>query len=65
MDISVVIVSYNVSSFLDQVLTTLKDSTRELDYEVFDVRVQTMDDYNENNGYSDWSNILKVNVTKS
>jgi len=35
MDLSVVIVSYNVSSFLDQVLTTLKDSARDLDVEVF------------------------------
>ena len=35
MDISVVIVSYNVSSFLDQALTTLKDSAQGLDYEVY------------------------------
>ena len=35
MDLSVVIVSYNVSSFLDQALTTLKDSARGLDVEVF------------------------------
>ncbi len=35
MDLSVVIVSYNVSSFLDQALTTLKDSAQKLDVEVF------------------------------
>ncbi|HDY87022.1 MAG TPA: glycosyltransferase, partial [bacterium] len=35
MDISVVIVSYNVSSFLDQALITLKDSAQGLDYEVY------------------------------
>ena len=35
MDISVIIVNYNVSSFLDQALTTLRDAVRELDHEVF------------------------------
>ena len=44
MDLSVVIVSYNVSSFLDQALTTLKDSARELDYEVFVVDNASTDD---------------------
>ncbi len=44
MDISVVIVSYNVSSFLDQALTTLKDSAGGLEYEVFVVDNASSDD---------------------
>ncbi len=35
MDISVVIVSYNVASFLDQALITLKDAVQGLEYEVY------------------------------
>ena len=35
MDISVVIVSYNVSSFLDQSLVTLTEATQGLDVEVY------------------------------
>ena len=35
MDLSVIIVSYNVASFLDQALTTLKDSAQGLEYEVY------------------------------
>jgi O-antigen biosynthesis protein len=35
MELSVVIVSYNVSSFLDQTLLTLEESARGVNYEVF------------------------------
>jgi GT2 family glycosyltransferase len=44
MDLSVVIVSYNVSSFLDQTLATLDDSAREFEYEVFVVDNASPDD---------------------
>jgi len=43
MDLSVIIVSYNVSSFLDQALTTLKDSARGLEYEVYVVDNASID----------------------
>lgn len=44
MDLSIVIVSYNVSSFLDQALTTLEDSARGFEYEVFVVDNASSDD---------------------
>ncbi|MFC1509619.1 glycosyltransferase [Candidatus Omnitrophota bacterium] len=44
MDISVVIVSYNVSSFLDQALTTLEDSARGIEHEIFVVDNASSDD---------------------
>lgn len=44
MDLSVVIVSYNVSSFLDQALSTLEDSARGYDFEVFVVDNASTDD---------------------
>jgi hypothetical protein len=44
MDLSVIIVSYNVSSFLDQALATLEDSARGLEYEVFVVDNASSDD---------------------
>ena len=44
MDISVVIVSYNVSSFLDQALTTVKDAAKGLEYEIFVVDNASSDD---------------------
>ena len=44
MDLSVVIVSYNVSSFLDQALATLADSARGCEYEVFVVDNASTDD---------------------
>lgn len=44
MDLSVIIVSYNVSSFLDQALTTLEDSARGYEYEVFVVDNASTDD---------------------
>ncbi len=44
MDLSVVIVSYNVSSFLDQALATLEDSAKECEYEVFVVDNASTDD---------------------
>ncbi len=44
MDISVIIVSYNVSSFLDQALTTLYDSIRGLEVEVYVVDNASSDD---------------------
>jgi hypothetical protein len=44
MDLSVIIVSYNVSSFLDQALATLEDSARGLAYEVFVVDNASSDD---------------------
>lgn len=43
MDLSVVIVNYNVASFLDQALTTLRDSAQGLDYEVFVVDNASID----------------------
>ncbi len=44
MDLSVIIVSYNVSSFLDQTLATLDDSAREFEHEVFVVDNASSDD---------------------
>lgn len=44
MDLSVVIVSYNVSSFLDQALTTIEDSARGFEHEVFVVDNASSDD---------------------
>jgi O-antigen biosynthesis protein len=44
MDLSVVIVNYNVSSFLDQALTTLKDAAQGIDHEVFVVDNASSDD---------------------
>jgi len=44
MDLSIVIVSYNVSSFLDQALTTLEDSARGFEHEVFVVDNASSDD---------------------
>jgi O-antigen biosynthesis protein len=44
MDLSVIIVSYNVSSFLDQALTTLEDSAWGYEYEVFVVDNASTDD---------------------
>ncbi|MBN1291342.1 MAG: glycosyltransferase [Candidatus Latescibacteria bacterium] len=44
MDISVIIVSYNVSSFLDQALTTVKDAARNTKYEIFVVDNASSDD---------------------
>ncbi|MFC1693724.1 glycosyltransferase [Candidatus Latescibacterota bacterium] len=44
MDLSVVIVSYNVSSFLEQNLTTLTEAIRDLDVEVFVVDNASHDD---------------------
>ncbi|MFC1651014.1 glycosyltransferase, partial [Candidatus Latescibacterota bacterium] len=44
MDLSVVIVNYNVSSFLDQALTTLKDSAQGIDHEVYVVDNASSDD---------------------
>ncbi len=35
MKLTVVIVSYNVSSFLDQALTTLEDAAKGIECEVF------------------------------
>lgn len=44
MDLSVIIVSYNVSSFLDQTLATLADSARDFEHEVFVVDNASTDD---------------------
>jgi len=44
MDLSVIIVSYNVSSFLDQALITLADAIQELDTEVYIVDNASRDD---------------------
>ncbi len=44
MELSVVIVSYNVSSFLDQALMTLKDAAHGIDHEVFVVDNASSDD---------------------
>lgn len=44
MDISVVIVNYNVSSFLDQALLTLKDAIKDIEAEVFVVDNASTDD---------------------
>ncbi len=44
MDISVVIVNYNVSSFLEQALLTLKDALKDIDAEVFVVDNASSDD---------------------
>ena len=44
MELSVVIVSYNVSSFLDQALTTLEDSARGIEHEIFVVDNASSDD---------------------
>jgi O-antigen biosynthesis protein len=44
MDLSVIIVSYNVSSFLDQALATLEESARGIDHEVFVVDNASSDD---------------------
>lgn len=44
MDLSVVIVNYNVSSFVDQALTTLKDSVQGISNEVFVVDNASSDD---------------------
>ncbi|MCE5250620.1 glycosyltransferase [bacterium] len=44
IDLSVIIVSYNVSSYLDQALITLEDSTKGVQYEVFVVDNASSDD---------------------
>lgn len=44
MDLSVVIVSYNVSSFLDQTLMTVEESAHGLEYEIFVVDNASADD---------------------
>lgn len=44
MELSVIIVSYNVSSFLDQVLTTLAEAIQELNAEVYVVDNASHDD---------------------
>ena len=44
MDLSIIIVSYNVSSFLEQALTTLKDAAKDIENEVFVVDNASTDD---------------------